>query len=85
MLTLKVVVHTIHSLKVVEFMAGLRFTGGDLTRKDGRDTFRFEGDEQTLREAQRRLEAVPLAICVRQEIVEDEDAPSAQVGSRRPS
>lgn len=65
MLTLEVVVHTPRSLKVVELMAGLSFTGGDLTRKNGHDEFRSEGDEQTLNEAQRRLEAVPEAVCVR--------------------
>lgn len=71
MLTLEVVVHTPRSLKVVELMAGLSFTGGNFTRKNGRDEFRFEGDEQTLNEAQRRLETVAYAICVRQEIVGD--------------
>ena len=69
--TLEVVVYTPYCLKVVELMAGLSFTGGDFTRKNGRDEFRFEGDEQTLNEAQRRLETVCFAICVRQEIVED--------------
>lgn len=78
MVTLEVVVHTPCSLKVVELMAGLSFTGGDFARKDGRDTFRFEGDEQTLGEAQRRLEAVSFAICVRQEIVEDEGIDEAR-------
>ena len=57
MITLEVVVHTPHCLKVVELLGGLSFTGGDFTRKDGRDEFLFEGDEETLAEAQRRLRA----------------------------
>ena len=71
MITLEVVVHTPHCLKVVELLGGLSFTGGDFTRKDGRDEFLFEGDEETLAEAQRRLELLESAVCVRQEIVED--------------
>ena len=71
MVTLEVVIHTPHCLKVVELLGGLAFTGGDFTRKDGRDVFLFEGDEATLSEPQRRLEALPEAICMRQEIVED--------------
>lgn len=71
MVTLEVVVHTPHSLKVVGLLGGLTFTGGDFTRKNGRDEFLLEGDEATLSEAQRRIEAVDFAICVRQEIVED--------------
>jgi len=71
MLTLEVVVHTPLSLKVVELLEGLTFTGSDFTRKNGRDEFLFEGDEATLTEAQRRLEQLESAICVRQEVVED--------------
>ena len=84
MLTLEVVVHTPRNLKIIELMAGLSFIGGDFARRNGHDEFRFEGDEQTLNEAQRRLEMVPFAICVRQEIIEDEDVPLAQAGTRRP-
>lgn len=71
MITLEVVVHTPLNLKVIELLGGLTFTGGDFTRKNGRDEFLFEGDEATLTEAQRRLEQLESAICVRQEVVED--------------
>ncbi len=71
MVTLEVVVHTPHSLKVVGLLEGLTFTGSDVTLKNGRGEFQLEGDEATLSEAQRRIEAVDFAICVRQEIVED--------------
>ena len=71
MVTLEVVIHTPHCLKVVELLGGLTFTGGDFTRKKGRDAFLFEGDAVTLSETQRRLESLPEAICVLQEIVED--------------
>ncbi len=71
MVTLEVVIHTPHCLKVVELLGGLTVTGGDFTRKNGRDEFLLEGDEATLSEAQCRLEQLESAICVRQEIVED--------------
>lgn len=71
MVTLEVVVYIPHSLKVIGLLAGLAFTGGDFTQKNGCDEFRFEGDEETLSEAQRRLEQLGSAIGVRQETVED--------------
>lgn len=68
MVTLEVIIHTPHSLKVVELMGGLTFTGGEFTRNNGCDEFLFEGDEATLAEALRRLVSVPEAICVLQEV-----------------
>lgn len=72
MFTLEVVIRTPHSLKVVEVVAGLAFTGGNHTRQGGIDEYVFEGDEATLTDAQRRLISVPEAICVLQEVVEDQ-------------
>lgn len=71
MFTLEVVIRTPYSLKVLEILGGLAYTGGNHTRQGGIDEYVFEGDEATLTEALRRLEALPEAICVLQEIVED--------------
>lgn len=73
MVTLEVAIHTPHCLKVVELLGGLTFTGGDCTHENGCDEFLFEGDEATLSEAQRRLKQLKSAICVLQEVVEDDD------------
>lgn len=71
MFTLEVVIRTPHSLKVLEVSGGLAYTGGNHTRKGGIDEYVFEGDQATLTEALRRLEVLPEAICVLQEVVED--------------
>lgn len=66
MLTLEVIVPIPHSLKVVGAMGGLEFTGGSFTRvtKHKADVFLYQGDEATLREAERRLKAGNIGIAV---------------------
>ncbi len=83
MVTLEVVVHTPHSLKVIELLGGLTFTSCGFTRENGTDEFLLEGDEAMLTEPQRRMgQSISPSVCGRKPL-RSKGAPSAQSEGRR--